>query len=424
MNLNKLSQQLRAGGLQAKEYILEICKIIEEKDGKIKSLLPEKNRKERLLKDVAEMEKRFPNPNERPPLFCVPVGIKDIVTVDGFETKCGSNLPAELFGGKEASFVTKLKEAGAIILGKTVTTEFAYFEPGETRNPHNINHTPGGSSSGSAAAVAVEITPLAFGTQTIGSIIRPATFCGIVGFKPSFDRIDKDGVVPFSVSADHIGIFVQNVDELEIPASILCHNWKKNTQFNKKHLVIGLVSGNYTKQADKEMIEFYEEKIKELQDLGHIVVEVDIFGDIEKINSAHKKMNAAEFAEVHEEWFENHENLYRPKTKELILDGKKITIGELSEARLGRVKLRNKIEQLKAENNIDVWVSPAALGEAPKGMATGSPLMNLPWTYSGLPVITLPLGKSKNNLPLGLQFTGSFMKDEELLEIAKIFEIK
>ncbi|MBN2891729.1 MAG: amidase [Bacteroidales bacterium] len=394
---------------------------IEQKEPFVKAFLHEENRNERVLKEIKEMEKRFPNPKNRPPLFCVPIGIKDIINIDGFETKCGSNLPVELFKGKEASFVTKLKEAGAVIMGKTVTTEFAYFEPGPTRNPHNYNHTPGGSSSGSAAAVAAGMVPLTFGTQTIGSIIRPAAFCGVVGFKPSFNRIAKDGVIPFSVSADHIGIFSQTIEMSELAASVLCKKWNKNIDFKKENLTIGVVTGSYIEQAGTEMIGFYNSKIEEYRQQGHKIVEIDLFGDIEKISQTHKKMNAAEFAEVHEEWFENYESLYRPKTKELILDGKKITIGELSEARLCRKKLRNKIEKIKAENNIDVWISPATLGEAPEGIATGSPLMNLPWTYSGLPVITIPGGKSKNNLPLALQYSGAFYEDEELLNICKLF---
>ena len=399
--------------------IMHFFDIIKQKETFVKAFLPETLNKERVLNEIEETKKRFPN-SEKPPLFCVPVGIKDIVNIDGFETKCGSNLPAELFESIEASFVTKLKEAGAVIMGKTVTTEFAYFEPGPTRNPHNYNHTPGGSSSGSAAAVASGMVPLAFGTQTIGSIIRPAAFCGIVGFKPSFDRISKDGVVPFSVSADHIGIFSQTIEMSDLAASVLCDNWKQNINFKKDKLTIGAVIGSYINQADAEMIEFYKAKIEEYRRQGHKIIEIDLFGDIEKINEVHKKMNAAEFAEVHEEWFENHEDLYRPKTKELILDGKKITIGELSEARLGRMKLREKIEQLKTENNIDIWISPATVGEAPEGMATGSPLMNLPCTYAGLPVITIPSGKSKNNLPLALQYAGSFYRDEELLKIVEI----
>jgi len=400
-------------------FIDSYFKAIEEKEPLVKAFLPETLDQERVLNDIEETKKRFENTDNKPPLYCIPVGIKDLVIVNDFETKCGSNLPSELFKGKEASFVTKLKEAGAVIMGKTVTTEFAYFEPGPTRNPHNLNRTPGGSSSGSAAAVAAGMIPLAFGTQTIGSIIRPAGYCGVVGFKPSFDRIEKDGVVPFSVSVDHLGIFSKTVKMAELAASVLCQNWNKNTEFKKEKLTIGAVTGNYIEQAESEMIEFYHKKIEEYRKQGYTVIELDLFGDIKKINQPHKRMNAAEFAEVHEEWFEKNQNLYREKTKELILDGKKVTIGELSEARLGRIKLRNKIEQIKKENNIDVWISPATVGEAPEGMATGSPLMNLPWTYSGLPVITIPGGKSKNNMPLALQFTGSFYQDEILLSIVK-----
>lgn len=399
------------------ENLNTFFKTIEEKEPSVKAFLPETVNKEKVYKNYEEIINRYKNSAEKPPLLGVLVGIKDIVNVDGFATKCGSNLPEEIFEGKEASFVTKLKEAGAVIVGKTVTTEFAYFEPGPTRNPHNYDHTPGGSSSGSAAAVAAGMLPLTFGTQTIGSIIRPAAFCGVVGFKPSFDRIAKDGVVPFSVSADHIGIFSQTVEMAEIAGSVLCENWRKDVSFSKEKLTIGAVMGKYIGQADDEMIEFYLDKIEDYRKQGHKVIEIDLFGDIEKINQTHRKMNAAEFAEVHEKWFEKHENLYRPKTKELILEGKKITIGELSEARQGRAKLRTKIENIKAKKNIDVWISPATIGEAPKGMATGSPLMNLPWTYSGLPVITTPCGKSKNNLPLALQFSGSFYQDEELLKI-------
>ncbi len=141
----------------------------------------------------------------RPPLFGIPIGIKDIFHVNGFSTHAGSRLPPKQLMGEEAKCVSDLKKAGALILGKTVTTEFAYFEPGPTMNPHNPNHTPGGSSSGSAAAVAAGLCPLALGSQTIGSIIRPASFCGVVGYKPSYDRISRDGVIPVSPSLDHIG---------------------------------------------------------------------------------------------------------------------------------------------------------------------------------------------------------------------------
>ena len=154
----------------------------------------------------------------------MPVGVKDIFHAAGFETRAGSQLPPELLTGPEADAVGRLRAAGCLILGKTVTTEFAYYEPEPTRNPHNLAHTPGGSSSGSAAAVAAGLAPLALGTQTIGSVIRPAAFCGIVGFKPSYGRISPEGLIFFSPSLDHVGLFTQDVAGMSLAAAVLCEN--------------------------------------------------------------------------------------------------------------------------------------------------------------------------------------------------------
>ncbi|NPA45487.1 MAG: amidase [Chlorobi bacterium] len=420
-HLSKTAFVLRTNKLDAKEYVREACKITNKKEPYIKSFMPEKNREQRLLEEVDKLRKRFPDKNNLPPLYGVLVGIKDIVNAEGFQTRGGSNLPPKLFEGKEASLVTKLKDAGAIVMGKTVTTEFAYFEPGETRNPHNLEHTPGGSSSGSAAAVASGIVPLAIGTQTIGSIIRPAAYCGIVGFKPSYGRIQKDGVIPFSTSADHIGIFTQDIDGIDLTASILCDNWEKDVKKETKP-IIGAVKGKYLQQAEPEVIDFFEEKIKQLEKAGCQIKRIDPFEDIDDINTKHQNMNAREFYEVHKKWFENYEGKYRTGTKELILKGKKVSDKDYIQALEGQKIFRAKIEKLKKDNGIDVWISPSTTSPAPKGMQTGSPLMNLPWTYAGLPAITIPVGKAKNGLPLGLQITGSFNKDEELIAFAKIIE--
>ena len=420
-HLSKTAHALRINKLDAKDYVRETCNIIDKKESQIKALIHEENKQERLIKDVDTLRKRFPNTGVRPPLYGILVGIKDIVNADGFETKGGSSLPSKLFKGKEASLVTKLKDAGAIVLGKTVTTEFAYFEPGETRNPHNIEHTPGGSSSGSAAAVASGIVPLAIGTQTIGSIIRPAAYCGIIGFKPSFDRIQKDGVIPFSTSADHIGIFTQDIDGIDLAASVLCDNWESDKQEENK-AIIGAIKGEYLEQATPEIIEFYETKIKQLKEAGYQVKRIDPFENIEEINTKHQAMNAYEFHEVHKNWFAKHENKYRAGTKELILKGKTVSDKDYKISLKGREILRNHIEQLMHEHNINIWLSPSTTSPAPKGMQTGSPLMNLPWTYAGLPTITIPAGKSKDNLPIGLQLTGSFNQDEGLIAFAKLID--
>ena len=419
LKLKKTVDALKNNELTPEQLIKIICKKIDTNEKFVKSLMPENKRCERLLYEAKQLQNKYPDTENRPTLYGIPVGLKDIINVNNFETTGGSKLPSEVLKGEEAIIVKKFKDAGAIILGKTVTTEFAYFEPGATRNPHNINHTPGGSSSGSAAAVACGICPLAIGTQTIGSIIRPAAFCGIVGYKPSFDRIDKSGIIPFSLSADHVGTFTQDIEGIEIVAPVLIDDWNSNLTNENRKPKIGVVKGKYFEQANEEVRIFFDKKVEEFKNKGYIIVEIDLFGDIKAINEIHGKMTSAEFAETHEKWFDEYEDLYRSKSKELILKGKKVTIGELSEARIGREKFRKTIENQKNELGIDIWLSPPTTEPAPEGMATGSPLMNLPWTYSGLPVITIPVGKSKNNMPLGLQFSGSFWQDEQLLAFVK-----
>jgi len=414
-SIKNLSENLKNEKIDIFNYYEKTINFYNKVDININSFLPEINKKDRIFDDIAALLKKYPTKENRPDLFGIPVGIKDLMNVDGFETKCGSNLPAELFKTPEASFITKLKNAGAIVFGKTVTTEFAYFEPGKTANPHNLNHTPGGSSSGSAAAVSAEIIPLSFGTQTIGSIIRPAAFCGVTGFKPSYNRIAKDGVIPFSPTADHIGYFAQTIDDIDYVSSILCDNWK-TAKNQKDNLKICIVSGDYLEQVNIEILNSFGQVIEKLKLSDVEIIKADIFGDIEKINSIHKKMIAYEFAKVHEEWIKSYKNLYRPKTLELIEEGKKVSEQEYLFAKNNIEILRNQVEKIKTENEIDVWLSPATITPAPEGLtATGSPLMNLPWTYIGVPVLTIPIGFSGKKLPIGLQISGSFNEDELLL---------
>ncbi len=179
------------------EYINKLESSFHKIEDLVLAFVPEEGRFVRLHREARELVEKYPHPEDRPDLFGLLVGVKDIFHVDGFPTRGGSNVPAKILQGNEARCVTQLKEAGALVMGKTVTTEFAYFAPGATRNPHNLKHTPGGSSSGSAAAVAANLVPMAFGTQTIGSITRPASYCGVIGFKPSYERISRAGVIRF-----------------------------------------------------------------------------------------------------------------------------------------------------------------------------------------------------------------------------------
>lgn len=405
---------LRNGELDMLTYINEICDRIDVSEPLISALLPETNRRARLLNEASMLEARFPDPARRPPLYGIPLGVKDLFPVDGFPTRAGSQLPEKLFLGSEAECVTMLRNAGTLIVGKTITAEFAWIEPGPTRNPHNLNYTPGGSSSGSAAAVAAGFCPLALGTQTIGSVIRPAAFCGIVGFKPTYGRISTAGLVPCAPSLDTIGFFTQNVAGIALVAPVLCDDWRPEESVSLPTL--GVPDGPYLAQASAEGLAAFEAQIMLLEKAGYTVQRVKALEQIEAINCRHRLIVFAEMAQIHAEWFAQYESLYRPRTVAAIREGQEVSTEELNTARVGRAALRAELEALMAQHGIDLWVCPAAPGTAPEGITTtGNSVMNLPWTHAGLPAITLPAGYGVNGLPLGLQYIGSFMADEQLV---------
>ncbi|HJT59059.1 MAG TPA: amidase [Ktedonobacteraceae bacterium] len=398
-------------------YINEICERIDTIESLIAALLPEPERRSRLIADAIALQERFPDPANRPPLYGIPVGVKDMFRVDGFPTRAGSRLPPELFAGPEADCVRALREAGALILGKTISTEFAFFEPGPTRNPYNPAHTPGGSSSGSAAAVAAGYCPLALGTQTIGSTIRPAAFCGIVGFKPSYGHISTAGLIKCAASVDTVGFFTQDVAGIATVAPLLCHDWQTITDSQPlPEPVLGVPDGPYLAQASAEGLAAFEKQLALLTNAGYRVRRMSAMRDIEAINARHMRMVSAEMAQVHVDWFAQYAPLYRPRTAEAIREGQRVSAEELSEYRAGRLLLRQGLEQLMQQNGIDLWVCPSAPGPAPEGIkTTGNSIMNLPWTHAGLPAISLPAGCAENGLPLGLQCIGAYMADEHVV---------
>ncbi|MGM0652490.1 MAG: amidase [Bacillota bacterium] len=422
--LAKISRELKSGELDLKSYINQTCDRLEKYDSEIQSFLPEENRRERLLKEAEQLEQLHPDPAKRPLLYGVLLGVKDIYQVDGFLTRGGSNLDPEVLTGPEAESVRLLRQEGALILGKTVTTEFAYFEPGPTRNPHNLDHTPGGSSSGSAAAVAAGFSPLTMGTQTIGSVNRPAAFCGVIGYKPSYNRINTEGLLYFSRSADHVGCFTQDIEGMFSVASTLCYNWQDVKATYRP--VLGVPKGEYLDQTSEEGLKAYYEQLERLKGEGYVVKEIHILNDIEDIARWHRILIASEIANEHKDLYDKYADLYKPKTREIIEEGKKYTRADLIQAIKRQKELRDWLETTLREAGVDLWVTPAAKGPAPEGIsATGDPAMNMPWTNAGLPSISVPAGRAKNGLPLALQIIAPFMGDELLLswagEIEKIF---
>jgi Asp-tRNA(Asn)/Glu-tRNA(Gln) amidotransferase A subunit family amidase len=382
---------------------------------RFRAFLPEAGRRARLARESALAAATWPDAATRPPLFAVPVGVKDIFHVAGLPTAAGSRLPVAALAGAEAASVRRLRAAGAVVLGKTVTTEFAYYEPGRTRNPRAPGHTPGGSSSGSAAAVAAGMCPLALGTQTIGSICRPAAFCAIVGFKPSHERVPRDGVVPLSPSLDHVGVLAADVGWARRAAAVLLDGWREVAAPSGRP-TLGVPVGPYLEAAEPVARHHLRAVQRRLASAGWPVREVPVMADFAAVAERHHRLVAAEAAAVHAGWFAAHGDLYRPRTADLLARGRSIPGDEAEAARRGRSALRRELEAAMAAAGVDLWLSPAAAGPPPRGLATtGDPVMNLPWTQAGLPTVALPAGSDGGGLPLGVQLSGRFGEDEELL---------
>ncbi len=423
-SLPSLANRLRSGELLIADYLSLLETRFAEREPSLLAFVPEEGRFDRLCREAEALMARYPKPTARPPLFGVPVGVKDIFHVAGFTTRAGSKLPPEVLQGSEAESVTTLKNAGALILGKTVTTEFAYFGPGPTRNPHSpegTTHTPGGSSSGSAAAMAAGLAPLTLGTQTIGSIVRPASFCGVVGFKPSYERISRAGVIPLSPSLDHIGPFAADVAGAALAASLMIKDWEPELLYRKP--VLGVPEGRYLERASDEMLAHFRALVRRLRDADYLVKPVNVMPDFAAIRERHYLITAAEAARVHQDWYPRFHDRYHPKTIELLERGHSISDEALADALTGREKLREELTTIMDEHRIDLWLSPAASGPAPQDLdSTGDPVMNLPWTHAGLPALNLPSGQNAEGLPLGLQLTGRWRADEKLLAWAMEIE--
>lgn len=410
----RLIESLRSAELTLPEYLAQVEAHFGEREPSVLSFVPEENRFTRLQKDADELVLRYPDLINRPPLFGVLAGVKDIFHVEGFTTQAGSRLPSEVLQGEEAESVARLRDAGALIFGKTVTTEFAYFSPGPTRNPHHPEHTPGGSSSGSAAAVAARFCHLALGTQTIGSLIRPASFCGVVGLKPTYDRTSRQGVIPLSPSLDHVGLFVPDVESAIHAARVLYKDWDEPIGSLKKP-ALGIPVGPYLESAS-EAGRIHFEKVCELLSVHYQLQHIPVMSDFQAIRDRHDVIMSAEAAQIHKTWFAEYENLYSARLTELIQRGQRITDDQLQSAFTARDDFRAEIRRAFLDNNIDLWISPSAAGPAPRGLeSTGDPVMNLPWTQAGLPALNLPAGKNQAGLPMGLQVVGNWYKDESLL---------
>ena len=390
----------RSGELSLQDQIAQTIDRLEAVNPLVRAILPDVRLRERLSSEAADIIDRWPTPSLRPPLFGAMLAVKDIFNVNRMPTRAGSAVPPESFSGREADVVARLKEAGALVLGKAVTTEFAFFASGATANPHNREHTPGGSSSGSAAAVAAGIAPLALGSQTVGSVIRPASFCGVVGFKPSYDRIPTGGTLYYSPSVDTIGYFVSSVADAALVAPTLLLGWREGEDAEASAPRIGIPTGAFLEQAGPEMRRALDEAAATLGQAGISVEPTPTLHDIAEINIRHRHMTTFEFAETHDERYARYGAMFRPESARLYEEGKGISIADAEAGRASRIALRQRLHERMDRAGIDAWLAPSAVGPAPHGLgSTGEPAMNLPWTHAGMPVINLPVGDADGSPP-------------------------
>jgi len=349
----------------------------------------------------------------RGPLHGVPVGIKDIFHVAGMTTTCGAAPAFHVAATEDAAAVARLRAAGAIILGKAHTTEFAYFEPGPTRNPWNVAHTPGGSSSGSAAAVAARMAPLALGTQTFGSVLRPAAYCGVVGFKGTHGLISTEGVVPLAWSLDHVGVFARAVADVALTAGVLAGRPLAGPTPRPPRLAL---ASELIDRATPETAAAVRATVERLTRAGATIEEVKLPGSFAGVHAAGRGVLEVEASAYHEELYRAHADAYRPRTRELIEGGLARPAVAYARAQRARLAFREEAMPLLAAH--DALLSPTAPGTAPEGLATGDPWFCAPWSFAGVPACSLPSGMSAAGLPHAVQLVAAAERDAELLAVA------
>lgn len=412
---------MREGRLTARDYAEALIDVIETREPETLAFAQFDAGHVRRAADACD--RTSPDPDR--PLHGLPVGIKDIIDTADLPTENGT--PADLGRRPErdAEVVRRLKTAGGLVMGKTVTTELAYLHPSRTKNPRNLGHTPGGSSSGSAAAVAAGMIPLAIGTQTGGSVIRPAAFCGVVGYKPTFGAIPRGGVLNQSQSLDTIGVFARTPEDAALLAAALIgpdasDPYSVDVEAPDPESASGAAPRlrfvrppGWTTVADPEMKAALTEFIETLPDCAT----VPLPASFDQIVDLRACVNHYEMAANFTRYLARTDAL-SDTMREVLKKGASISEADYRAALDARRGLRNELD--KVFGDADVLLAPAAPGPAPRGFATtGDSIFNGLWTYLGTPALTLPLLTAKNGLPMGVQLIGRPGDDARLFRAAR-----
>lgn len=428
ISATEAATEIRDGGLTSEELVgacLDYIKSLEEKLGAWAFLDPEHALNQARAADQAQQAGRTLGL-----LHGIPVGVKDIFDTKDMPTEDGTVLHAGRRPMMDATAVARLREAGAIILGKTVTTELAVYAPGKTRNPHDPERTPGGSSSGSAAAVAAGMVPLAIGTQSNGSVIRPAAFCGVYGYKPTFGLISRHRVLQQSRPLDQIGVFARTIEDTALIAEAMVgfDDRDPDTRLRARHALVATLSEEppvqprlafvktpVWEEADTDTREAFAELVAHL---GDKVGEVELPGIFNDAVEQHRTIMEADLARSFEREYTRGKDKLSAILKEMIERGQKVLAVDYNNA-VSRIPVFNHALDKVFEWH-DAILTPAATGEAPVGLAsTGSPIFCTLWTLCGMPAITLPILQGSHGMPMGVQLVGARGDDARLLRTAR-----
>jgi Asp-tRNA(Asn)/Glu-tRNA(Gln) amidotransferase A subunit family amidase len=387
--------------------------------------------RDHALAQARALDQHRANGHPLGPLHGIPVAIKDNIDTEDYPTEHGSALFSGRRPFRDATVVARLRAAGAVIIGKTVTAELAYYHPGKTRNPRDLERTPGGSSSGSAAAVAAGMVPLALGTQTNGSIIRPAAFCGVFGMKPGHGLVSRNGVLEHSRALDHVGAFARSLDDLALVLDVIAGHDPEDAD-TKPYAIpsfrvgvaepppvtprLAYVRTPVWERADKTTAEAFEELV---DSLGEVVQRVELHGPV--YGPAWEDLRvimAVDMAHRHGKAVTRGGDTPSQQLKDIVAEGRRIPatryLDALAQAKQYGKGLSDFFEYY------DAILTPAAMGVAPKGLqSTGDPSFCSLWTLTGLPALSLPLLEGEGGLPLGVQLVGPAGRDARLLRTAK-----
>jgi Asp-tRNA(Asn)/Glu-tRNA(Gln) amidotransferase A subunit family amidase len=432
MSLNRLSltqaaEDIREGRIKSVELVEDCLRRVAEADDAVEAWAFLDPDLAMMQAEAADLHRQKGNPTG--PLHGVPVGIKDIFDTADMPTEFGSRFWAGRTPRRDSAAVSKLRAAGAVIMGKTVTTEYAYFQPGKTRNPHDPARTPGGSSSGSAASVATFMVPGAIGSQTNGSVIRPAAFCGVVGFKPTHGLIPRSGALELSRALDHVGVFARSVEDAGLLAEVMVGYDEEDRD---THPVarppfasvaasepplpprFAFVRSHVWDQATPVTHEAFGELVEAL---GEHVETLDPGESFGKAIDLHRVVMETEMAHNLRRDYDKAGEQLSAVLRALIERGRTHRAVDYMAALAGIETLNGALDD--AFNEYDAILTPAAPGEAPAIDTTGNPVFCSTWTYLGTPAVSLPLLRSEQGLPIGVQLVGRRGNDARLLRTAR-----